>query len=76
MREIGRTLDLALHGWRREFEEMAAAARERKAQGEKELEREKKNRRKSVQSHASTIKERERRVSRVAMMETRKKPWT
>jgi hypothetical protein len=66
MREIGRPLDLALHGWAREFEEMAATARERKLQKEKEMKRENKNKRKSVQSHVSTIKERGRRVSRVA----------
>ena len=66
MREIGRPLDLALHGWGREFEEMAATARERKLQKEKELKRENKNKRKSVQSHVSTIKERGRKVSRVA----------
>ena len=58
MREIGRPLDLALHGWRRGVEE--AAARERRLQ--KELEREKQNRRKSEQSHVSTIKARGRRV--------------
>ena len=62
MREIGRPLDLALHGWGREFEE--AAARERKSH--RELAREKKNRRKSEQSHVSTIKARGRRVGRVA----------
>ena len=61
MREIGRPLDLALHGWGREFEE--AAARERKSH--RELAREKKNRRKSEQSHVSTIKARGRRVGRV-----------
>ena len=62
MREIGRPLDLALHGWGREFEE--AAARERKLQ--RELDREKQKRRKSEQSHVSTIKARGRRVGRVA----------
>ena len=34
MREIGRPLDLALHGWGREFEEMSTAARERKMERE------------------------------------------
>jgi hypothetical protein len=42
MGEIARPMDLALHGWGREFEEMAAAARELKFQREKELERGKK----------------------------------
>lgn len=65
MREMGRPLDLALHGWGREFEEMAAAARERKLERERELEREKKNKRKSAQSHVSTIKERRRKGSRI-----------
>ena len=63
MREIGRPLDLALHGWGKEFEDLAAA-RERKLK--KELEREKKNRRKSEQSYVSTIKARVRRFGRVA----------
>ena len=58
MREIGRPLDLALHGWGREFEE--AAARERKLQ--RELGRKKQSRRKSEQSHVSTIKARGRGV--------------
>ena len=62
MREIGRPLDLALHGWGRDFEE--AAARERKMQ--REMEREKQNRRKSEQSHVSTIKARGKRVDKVA----------
>ena len=66
MREIGRPLDLALHGWGREFEEMATAARERKLERERELEREKKKRRRSVQSHVSTIKARNRKFSKVA----------
>jgi hypothetical protein len=61
MREIGRPLDLALHGWGRDFEE--AAARERKLQ--RELQREKQNRRKSEQSHVSTNKARGRRTGRV-----------
>ena len=62
MREIGRPLDLALHGWGREFEEMATAACERKLERELEMER---NRRESVQSHVSTIKERGRKINRV-----------
>ncbi|KAF8801741.1 hypothetical protein BYT27DRAFT_7245031 [Phlegmacium glaucopus] len=71
MREIGRPLDLALHGWGREFEEMAAVTRERKLEREKErerekeIEREKAKKRRSAQSHVSTIKERGRRASRV-----------
>jgi hypothetical protein len=60
MREIGRPLDLALHAWGREFEESAA----RKLQ--RELERGKQNRRKSEQSHVSTIKARRRRIGKVA----------
>ena len=56
-------MDLALHGWGREFEE--AAARERKLQ--RELVREEmQNRRKSEQSYVSTIKARKRRVGKVA----------
>ena len=62
MREIGRPLELALHGFGREFEE--AAARERKLQ--REVGRGKHNRRKSEQSNVSTIKPRGRRVGRVA----------
>jgi hypothetical protein len=62
MREVGRPLDLALHGWGKEFEE--AAARERKMQ--RELGKGKHNRRKSEQSNVSTIKPRGRRVGRVA----------
>ena len=62
MREIGRPLDLALHGWGREFDD--AAARERKLQ--REMEKERRSRRKSEQSHVSTIKARGKRVDRAA----------
>jgi hypothetical protein len=57
-----RPLDLALHGWGREFEERADA-RERKLKRDKEPKREKKDRQKSAQSHVSTIKEGGRRVN-------------
>jgi hypothetical protein len=84
MGEIARPMDLALHGWGREFEEMAAAARERKFQREKELERGKKMGGRACNHTQPPLKRgkgglAEMQVVATLMMttmETRKKLWT